>query len=128
MRTRLNRLAATLAPLLVLAFSIPMPAEDFKAEIVQRVSGESKPGQIYVKGIKYRMEQREDGEQVVIIVDQQSGVTQVLSPRRKEYIQKPPNDPETLMNDPFQSAKFMVSPAFGAVSKDLGMETVNGYL
>jgi len=119
---------AAFAPLLVFALSIPVPAVDFKADIVQRVSGESKPGQIYVKDTKYRMEQREDGEQVVIIVDQQSGVTQVLSPSRKEYIQKPPNDPETLMNDPFQSVKFMVSPAFGAVSKHIGTETVNGYL
>jgi hypothetical protein len=105
-----------------------MPAVDFKADIVQRVAGELKPGQIYVKDTKYRIEQKEDGEQVVVIADRQSGVTQVLSPSRKEYVQKPPNDPETLMNDPFQSVKFMVSPAFGAVSKHIGTETVNGYL
>jgi hypothetical protein len=114
--------------LTVFVLSTPVLAVDFRADIVQHVSGESKPGQIYVKEMKYRMEQREGGEQIIQIVNQQSGVTLILSPARKKYIESPPNDPETLMNDPFQSARFMVSPRFGAVSKRLGRETISGYL
>jgi len=108
--------------------SAPALAVEFKADMIHHITGESKSGPIFVKGALYRMEQKEEGQQIIVIVNQDTGVIRVLIPERKQYIEFPANDPSALMNDPFQSVKYMVSPACGAASKLVGTETVNGYV
>jgi hypothetical protein len=81
-------------------------------------------GMIYAKNSMYRMEQKENGENVVILVDQGTGITRVLMPSKKMYLEMQNMDPRSLMNNPFQSVKYTetrIKP------KKSGIETVNGY-
>ncbi|OYD17477.1 hypothetical protein CH333_00880 [candidate division WOR-3 bacterium JGI_Cruoil_03_44_89] len=104
--------------------SIPAFAAQFTADINEHDGEQIKSGKIYVKDSKYRMELEEDGQQIVIIVDQDAGVTRVVVPDEKMYVEMEADDPMSLMNDPFQSLKYTVSIG---ESKPLGTETVNGY-
>ncbi|NQS88949.1 hypothetical protein HQ584_04070 [Patescibacteria group bacterium] len=51
--------------------------KEFTADMVEYISGKTKMSKIYVKGEKYRLEQEEDGLQIIVIVDQDAGVTRV---------------------------------------------------
>ncbi len=79
---------------------------------------------IYVGQNKYRIEQEENGQQVVVLVDQEAGLTRVLLPGEKVYMEIPSDDLQSLMNDPFQAAKF--NETVGEKSKK-GTEKVGGY-
>lgn len=105
--------------------SIPAWAVDFQADVVQRVSGQAKPGKIYVKGSRYRIVQKEDGQQVIVLVDEAAGRTRVLNLATKSYMELAASDPWSLMHDPFQSVK---SAMARYDDTNLGTETVNGYL
>ena len=98
--------------------------DQFTADMVQHISGKTKMSKIYVKDKKYRMEQEEGGEQIIVIVDQEAGVTRVLVPTEKKYMEMESKDPTSLMNDPFQSFKFLSTIA---EKKHLGTEKVSGY-
>lgn len=97
---------------------------EFTADMVEHISGKTKMSKIYVKGEKYRLEQEEDGLQIIVIVDQDAGVTRVLLRGEKKYIEMESKDPESLMNDPFQSFKFLSTRA---EKKYLGREKVSDY-
>jgi hypothetical protein len=79
---------------------------------------------LYVGEAKYRMDQEEDGRQVVVLVDQKVGMTYVFLPAEKIYVEMPSDDLQSLMNDPFQAARF--TEAVGEKSKQ-GTEKVGGY-
>jgi len=79
---------------------------------------------LYVGQAKYRMDQEEDGQQVVVLVDQEAGLTRVLLPAEKVYVEMPSDDLQSLMNDPFQAARF--NETVGEKSKT-GTEKVGGY-
>ena len=79
---------------------------------------------LYVGESKYRMDQEEDGQQVVVLVDQEAGLTRVLLPAEEIYVEMPSDDLQSLMNDPFQAAKF--NETVGEKSKT-GTEKVSGY-
>ncbi|KPK73878.1 hypothetical protein AMJ87_00060 [candidate division WOR_3 bacterium SM23_60] len=79
---------------------------------------------LYVGEAKYRMDQEEDGQEVIVLVDQEAGMTYVLLPTEKMYMEMPSDDLQSLMNDPFQAAKF--TEAVGEKSK-IGNEKVSGY-
>lgn len=79
---------------------------------------------LYVGQAKYRMDQEEDGQQVVVLVDQEAGLTQVLLPSEKVYMEMLSDDLQSLMNDPFQAAKY--NETVGEKSKT-GTEKVSGY-
>jgi outer membrane lipoprotein-sorting protein len=79
---------------------------------------------LYVGDAKYRMDQEEDGQQVVVLVDQEAGMTYVLLPKEKIFMEMPSDDLKSMMNDPFQAAKF--NETVGEKSK-LGTEEVSGY-
>ena len=82
---------------------------EFTADMVERISGKTKMSKIYVKGEKYRLEQEEDGLQIIVIVDQDAGVTRVLLPGEKKYIEMESKDPNILIRQnvqPFGIFKF----------------------
>jgi hypothetical protein len=109
----------------MLAFCNPAPAAQFKADMVMGQSGATKTGKFYVKGSKYRMDQRDDGRQIVVLVDQDAGMTRVLVPARKIYMEMKSDEPRSQMNDPFQGAKHLAT--LTEVQK-LGSEKVSGYV
>jgi hypothetical protein len=99
-------------------------AAQFSADMLQRIGEKSGTGKIYVKDSRYRMEEKEDGKKVIIIVDQEAGVTRVLVPAEKKYKEMKSTDMGSLMNDPIQAARFS---ATAYQQKSLGVESISGF-
>lgn len=97
---------------------------EFSADLVETYAGVSMEHKIYVKGSWYLMEQTEEGQKLLVIVDQDAGKTRVVVPSQKQYVELNTTDPISLMNDPFQSYKY-VSVNFE--KRGEGTETVSGY-
>lgn len=113
--------------LLIMAVCIPSFAGEFSADMVVQTGGkkgETITTKIYIKDTKYRMEQEEDGKDIIILVDIEEMVTYILMPENKMYIEIASDDIKSLVNDPFQSAKKTESMG---ESELLGTETINGY-
>jgi hypothetical protein len=100
-------------------------ASEFSADMAVVDGGNTKTYKLYVKGLKYRMETIEDGQEIVIIVDQEANLTRVANVNVKAYIEMPSNDLRSLMNDPFQALKITIDTP-GIERNSLGTETVNG--
>ena len=84
-------------------------AAQFSADVLQRIGEKSKTGKIYVKDSRYRMEEKENGQQLIILVDMDMGITRVLAPMEKKYKEMKTTDMGSLANDPIQAARFMVT-------------------
>ena len=110
--------------LVILNSSNDILAAEFKADMVLGQSGRTKTGIFYIKGSKYRMDQRDDGQQIIVIADPDAGVTRVLVPARKMYMEMKSDDPRSQMNDPFQGVKHLATLA---KAQKLGSERVSGY-
>ena len=83
-------------------------AAEFTADVNQRLHGTDLTGKIFVKGEKYRLEQQDDKKRrMFIIVDQKANLTIVADPAEKNYMETPSQGMLSLMNDPFQSARYM---------------------
>ncbi|UCF83875.1 MAG: DUF4412 domain-containing protein [Desulfobacteraceae bacterium] len=105
--------------------STPSMAAEFTADINQRLHGTALTGKIFVKGEKYRIEQQDaEGRQMFIIVDQKANLTIVVDPAEKNYMDTPSNGMLSLMNDPFQSSRYMEAKF---KKKPLSDEMVSGY-
>lgn len=117
-------LASMIVVFALFACSNAAPVSQFTADMIQSEGGDTITGKIYVKNSKYRMDLEEDGHQVFIIVDQTAGVTRVVNPEERMYMEVGSQDPRSLMNDLFQGLKYTASTGD---SKHLGTETVNGY-
>jgi len=99
-------------------------AGQFKADMVQSLGGETRISKIYVSDSKYRIEEKEEGQQVIIIVDMDVGVTKVLAPVKKKYKEMKVTDMGSIMNDPIQAARFM---SLTYQKKSLGIESIRDY-
>ncbi len=83
-------------------------AAQFTADVNQRLHGKDLTGKIFVKGEKYRLEQRDDkNRRMLIIVDQKINRTIVADPAEKNFMETPSQGMQSLINDPFQSARYM---------------------
>lgn len=113
------------AILLLLSFST-ISAVQFTADMWVKLhyQDEATTNALYVSDAKYRMDQEEDGREVIVLVDQEAGMTYVLLPAEKKYMEMSNDDLQSLMNDPFQAAKF--TETIGERSK-IGSEEVSGY-
>ncbi len=82
-------------------------AVQFSADMVENKNGKVTKGKIYVKGMKYLLEQMEGGQKVTVIVDRQKKVTRVIQPKEKNYLELKADDFRTISNDPFQAVKYI---------------------
>jgi len=96
----------------------------FTATFVDHDSNQTKTGLIYVKGSRYRMDLVENGDSIVVIVNQDSSLTSILAPEGRQYYTVPSMSPPSLMNDPFQSVRFTASKGS---SRKVGTEIINGF-
>lgn len=87
-------------------------------------NNEIQTGKISVKDARYRIEQVEEGQEIVVLVDQEQGLTRVLLPADKMYMEMASDDMQSLMNDPFQAAKY--TETIGEKVKT-GVEKISGY-
>lgn len=101
-------------------------ATQFTAEITETIhhNNEVRTSMIYVKDAKYRIEEEEEGQKVIVLVDQEEGLTRVLLPADKMYMEMASDDMQSLMNDPFQAAKF--TETIGEKVKT-GVGKISGY-
>jgi ankyrin repeat protein len=117
-------ICAIIGSLFLFAYSSCVEAAQFSADMVQHLGEKSKAGKIYVKDSKYRMEEKENGQQIIVIVDQEAGITKVMAVAEKKYMEMKVTDMISLMNDPFQATK---ASATRYNQKPLGSETINGF-
>ena len=101
-------------------------ATEYAAEMTETVhrDGEVLTSKIYVKGAKYRIEEIEDGQEIVVLVNQEKGLTRVLLPAEQMYAEMASDDIQSLMNDPFQAVKYTETK--GEKTKT-GTEKISGY-
>lgn len=99
-------------------------SNQFTAEMIMGDAESEVTSKIFVTESGYRMEHQQADEQLYVIVNNESGLTNVLVPSRKQYMELPSQDPMSLMNDPFQSVKYLT--AMGE-SKLVGTEMIDGY-
>jgi outer membrane lipoprotein-sorting protein len=109
--------------LLSVCFNISY-AGQFAASISETVDNVTRTDKIYVKNDKYRMEFQEEGHQVFVLVDQSALVTRVLMPEEKVYMEMASDDMQSLMNDPFQAARY--TEGMGEKVKT-GTDKIGGY-
>lgn len=124
------KLKATLLSIMLMLVISPVLCQiaesvEFVADMVVQSEGETTSSKIYVKDLKYRMETTEDGQEIIIIVDQRINLTKILNVNDKSYIEMPCDDMRILMNDPFQALKATIDTP-GIEKNALGSETVNG--
>jgi len=95
----------------------------FSANILATQAGDSATGKIYVKDHIYRMDLHQHGHDFIVIVDQDSNLTQLLMPPEKIYMDMPTDDQMSIRNDPFQALKYTSS--MGEI-KLVATEKING--
>lgn len=78
---------------------------EFSAVMNTDIEGSTTSGMMYFKNGKYRMEGVEAEEELIIIVDERIGITRILSPGKKQYVEIPVDHLRSLANDPFQAVK-----------------------
>ena len=118
MKESIWRLVAVVTALgCLVAFSGPVLAAEFSADVIQKMGDEVKKGKFFVKGNKMRME----FEEGITIMDMATGKTIALQPEEKMYIEMPAmGSPATPADSDEELAKI-------AKKKNIGTEKVNGY-
>ena len=124
-KSPISWLSGAVIVLALSAFCSSTLAAEFSADMVVVDGSNTLTNKIYVKDSKYRLETTEDGQEIVVIVDQGANITRVLNVNDKAYIEMPCDDMRSLMNDPFQALKVTIETP-GIEKKALGSETVNG--
>jgi outer membrane lipoprotein-sorting protein len=97
-------------------------AAEFTADLLLKQAGETITGKVYVKGDKIRQEYLQGGEKQVMIFRHDKGITWVLIPAEKIYMEM--SSQEGVAYDP----QFDQNIEDKAEIKLLGKETVNGYM
>ena len=76
-----------LCTLMLLFCAVPAMAGQFSADMIQGEGTKVFEGKIYVKDNMYRMDMKDSGQQISVIVDQGKGVTRVLIPAEKMFLE-----------------------------------------
>jgi len=99
-------------------------AVSFTGDLEMSTGGDTISGKIFVTADFYRMDIKQHGDEFSVIVDRQAGVTRVLLPMRKQYIEIKSNEPVSRMSDPFQGLTFL---AASAQERNIGTDTIDDY-
>jgi len=94
------------------------------ADMTETIDQEIRVYKIYVKNDLYRLELDEEDSEIIVLVDQAAGTTRVLMPAEMMYMEMASDDMQSLMNDPFQAAKY--TEKMGEKVK-AGSERIAGY-
>jgi hypothetical protein len=84
--------------LLLVATAVPGRAAPFSAEVTNTSYGQTTTGTFHYQDKSCRLDLGEKDEQLLVIVDGQTGVTRLLSPPEKAYVEAGPGDPMSLAN------------------------------
>jgi hypothetical protein len=112
---------AVLAMIILLSSS---SLAQFTADMVTTEGDVSRTSKFYVENPFYRMDMEENGQQMFIVVNNETKTTKVFMPSEKMYMEMKSDDMKSLSNDVFQSLEAQKQKY---ETKPLGKETVNGY-
>ena len=108
---------------LLAAAAIPGRAAPFSADLADTRGGQTAIGTLRYQDKSYRWDFSDQGQQLVIMVDGQSGTMRLLHPSEKAYYEAGPSEPMSLFANPFSAY------AFYAKTKEVrteGAESVGG--
>src|SRR5512140_1637456 len=89
--------------LLLVPAAAPAPAVPFSAELLHTASGQTSTGTFNYQDKSYRFEVVNGGQQLIVLFDGQSGLTRLLAPPEKSYVQAGADDPMALLANPFSA-------------------------
>ncbi len=98
--------------------------ESFKAEMINVRKGTKKIYHVQSDGNKYRYDFEEDGTKGIVIADPSENKTAVLMPEKKFVFYTEMMSPVSLMNDPYQSFRYMQK---NYTEKKAGKEKMSGF-
>lgn len=118
-------LSAVLVVFMILTIGVDARATSFSADMVQTKKAGISTNRFFMRDHQYRMETEEEGMALVILVDRKSGMTRMVVPDEKVYLEFKNDDMRSLMNNPFE--------AYGKLAgmtkvRTAGTETVEGIL
>jgi Domain of unknown function (DUF4412) len=98
-------------------------AAEFTANMLQKKGEKTISGTLYVKNELYRIEQKSNGEEVVILVNTKTNKTIILNKAGRQFMEISNDSGQSLSNNPFASAAYTRSRS--KVEKD-GQEKIAG--
>lgn len=99
------------------------PAGHFTADIVIGEGQRTMTGRFYSQGPRYRMEMNIGEVEAVVIVDEDSEQTYMISPSEKSFRRFKNDTPASRKSNPFQTAKFA---ALEGTIRNMGIDTIAG--
>lgn len=113
----------------VLAFSLFLLFNNncfaqFTADMVQTENGVTETNKFYSENPFYRMDIKEDGEENYVVVNRNTGITTVVIPSEKMYMEMSSSGMRSMANDVFQSIEAQKEKY---ETNHLGTETISGY-
>jgi len=117
-------LGVMIALVMSVGYSQATTPSGYKADMVVIQGDDTLTNRIYLSGQKYRIETEEDGQSILVIVDQEVGLTRIINVGEQAFLEMPCDDMRSLMNDPFQSLRFTTA-APEVTMKPIGKEVVS---
>ena len=124
MRTTSAMLSILAVLVAVLIPASPLIAADFSADIVHKENDEIVHGRFFQSGERYRMELKQDGEDISVIVDPGTGTTHVLVHSQKIFVTMKSSGMQSVMNNAFEAYKLSRELY---ESREAGTESIAGY-
>ncbi len=100
-------------------------AASFSADMILDEEGTIRQGVLYVQDNRYRMELEEEGRDIAVLVDPAQGITHVVIPDEKTYMEIQNTSSKSLMNNPFEAFR-TAAAKYG--SHSAGKEALNGMM
>ena len=88
-------------PLLLVLAGATGRAAPFSAELVHTRGSQTTTGTFHYQDRSYRFDLTDNGQQLIVIFDGQSGVTRLLAPSEKSYVEAGAGEPMSLLANPF---------------------------
>jgi len=110
--------------LMVLAGQSWVCAAEFSALMLQTRSGTTSQSRLYVRDEMYRMDMKEGSTEFFVLVDRKEGLTWVVFPEDKEFMEMKNTSVQSLMNNPFESFRHS---ARQYELREVGRESFKGF-
>jgi len=115
---------AALILLMVVGCPTNPTTKGFTADMVQKVNNQNIEGKIFAKENEYRMDIKERGEDISILVNRESGKQKIIIHSRKTAKEVLNTSNKSLSNNPFESFYYSLKKNS---SREKGTEFINGY-
>jgi Ca-activated chloride channel homolog len=100
-------------------------AASFMGEVTEVKNGKTRMYKIFFQDTQYRMDMKEGGKTFTVLVNRETGKTQVLDASRKQFRELDNDSINSLSQNPFESHLFMTKTY---TVKEAGVEPMNGLI